>query len=175
VQPAPKLTHGHLTLRLLEERDIGELERGIRDSEIVRWWGAYQGTASELFAKKIREWHEGSLVPLAITDEGRFAGHIFLDLRADQVAVVAYWLLPEARGNGLVTRSLGLLTEWAFDTLGSARIEFWIEPGNAASEATADRAGFTFEGCLRQAGLRDGRRFDKLIYSLLPGDRDRVS
>ena len=63
-----------------------------------------------------------------------------------------------------------MLARWAFDTLGTARIELWIESGNESSRRVAQRAGFIYEGTLRSGGFRDGRRFDKELFSLLPAD-----
>lgn len=39
---------------------------------------------------------------------------------------------------------------WALKDLGIARVELFIEPDNAASIRTAERAGFVREGLLRR-------------------------
>lgn len=155
---------------MLEEVDLDGIERGIQDAETVLWWGEYRGSARDLYEKKMREWRAGTLVPLAVLDGESFAGHIFLELRDDDIAVISFWLVPEARGRGLATRSVQLLTRWTFARLGAARIELWIEPGNERSRGVAERAGFIREGLLRSAGVRDGRRFDKEVFSLLVDD-----
>ena len=170
MRAAPDLRDGELRLRLLAEGDVDGIERGIRDPDVVRWFGP-RGTALDVFEQKLREWREGTIVPLAVLEDGSFAGHIFLELLPEQdAALISYWLLPDARGRGLATRAVRMLTQWAFDVLGTARIELWLERGNDASRRVADRSGFTYEGTLRSAGLRDGRRFDKQVFSLLPGD-----
>ena len=168
--PAPDLVEDGLRLRLLNATDLDGIERGIRDEEIVRWWGEFQQTPRDLLDKKLREWNEDSLVPLAIIESGQFAGHVFLDLHEDDIAHVAYWLLPDARGRGNATRAVRILARWALDTLDTARIELWIERGNETSRRVAERAGFIYEGTLRSGGLRDGKRFDKELFSLLRAD-----
>lgn len=156
-------------MRLLSENDIGDLERAVRDPEIARWFPSRR-SGRELFESKMREWQDGTLVPLAILDQGSFVGHIFLELLPDEVALVAYWLLPEGRGRGCVTRALKLVSGWAFHSLGIARLELWVIPANHRSRAVAERAGYVYEGTQRSAGVHEGQRFDKEIFSLIPAD-----
>ena len=42
--------------------------------------------------------------------------------------------------------------------------------GNTASERVLKRAGFTREGVVRSLPVPDGRRVDKTLFSLLPGE-----
>ena len=41
---------------------------------------------------------------------------------------LGYWLAPRARGRGVTTRAVLLLSRWAFDSLPVERIEITIEP-----------------------------------------------
>jgi RimJ/RimL family protein N-acetyltransferase len=43
-------------------------------------------------------------------------------------------------------------------------------PADAASERVLARAGFAREGIVRSMPKPDGRRIDKTLYSLLPGE-----
>ena len=71
------------------------------------------------------------------------------------VAQFGYWLAAGARGRGFATRAARLTTGWLFE-LGAARVFLTIQSGNAPSAAVARRAGFTFEGTLRAAGVWQG-------------------
>ena len=62
-----------------------------------------------------------------------------------------------------------LLSVHAF-TLGIQRVAAYVNVGNAASERVAERAGFTREGIVRSMPKPDGRRVDKTLFSLLPGE-----
>jgi RimJ/RimL family protein N-acetyltransferase len=44
-------------------------------------------------------------------------------------------------------------------------------PGNAATQALAERAGFTREGVLRSYTLEQGRFVDNIVFSRLSGER----
>jgi RimJ/RimL family protein N-acetyltransferase len=83
---------------------------------------------------------------------------------------IGYFLAPEARGRGVMTRAVRMLTEWAFDNLPVDRLEITTEPANAASRAVAERAGYTFEGVLRSHTMIKGTRRDMAMYSLLRGE-----
>ncbi len=85
------------------------------------------------------------------------------------VIEIGYWLLPSARGRGIATKVARALAEYAF-TLGIHRVAAYVEVGNVQSERVLERAGFTREGVIRSMPKSDGRRVDKTIFSLLPGE-----
>ncbi|MFP4636098.1 MAG: GNAT family N-acetyltransferase [Nitriliruptoraceae bacterium] len=87
-------------------------------------------------------------------------------LRAQEgVAGVGYWLVPEARGKGLATHAVALLTEWGLQQADLARVEAWVEPGNQASIEVLSRCGFEHEGRLRSFLSFPTRRADALVFS----------
>jgi GrpB-like predicted nucleotidyltransferase (UPF0157 family) len=81
---------------------------------------------------------------------------------------VGYYLAAEARGRGLATRALKLLSRWGIEELGLARIEVLAHPDNVGSQRVALRVGFQREGLLRSYRDRKGERDDLLMFSLLP-------
>ncbi len=91
------------------------------------------------------------------------------DWSSTDVAQFGYWLTPSARGRGLATRAVTLMTGWLFE-LGAARVFLTIESDNAASAAVARRAGFTYEGTLRAYGVWQGQRKDVDVFAALPDE-----
>jgi RimJ/RimL family protein N-acetyltransferase len=85
-------------------------------------------------------------------------------------AAVGYWLVARARGRGVATHAVRLITRWAFEQLGIARLELTCGPDNHASERVAQRCGFTREGVLRSHMPFKGERRDTVVFSLLPSD-----
>jgi RimJ/RimL family protein N-acetyltransferase len=91
--------------------------------------------------------------------------------------MIGYGMLPKFRGRGLMTRAVGLLTGWAFEAVGLARIVAGTAPDNLGSQAVLQRAGFT-----REAYEHDrlpgpnGTRVDNVQWVLLrptpPGQVD---
>jgi len=83
---------------------------------------------------------------------------------------IGYWLDSEEEGQGIVTRACRTLIEYAFQELGMNRIEIRCSAENFRSAAVAERLGFTKEGTLRQAELRNGKLHDFCIFGLLADD-----
>lgn len=123
-----------------------------------------------------QRWAEGTSATFAICDgAGVCMGHVFVNLNDARRGSVGYWLLPEARGKGLATRAVRLISRWALRDLGLARLGLSTEPANDASQRVAERSGFKREGILRSFSEIDGRRIDCIIFSLLPKDVDLTS
>jgi RimJ/RimL family protein N-acetyltransferase len=104
--------------------------------------------------------------------DGRLLGSIGLRWNEEHdVAEVGYWLRNDARGRGLTTCALVLVTRIALEE-GAARVQLRAAIGNDASRRVAEKAGFRLEGVLRSAhwNPRQQRRVDWAMYSLLPDD-----
>ena len=82
---------------------------------------------------------------------------------------IGYFVLPQARGRGVAIAIARLLAEHAF-SLSIERVAAYVNVGNTASERVLERAGFTREGVVRSLPVPDGRRVDKTLFSLLPGE-----
>jgi RimJ/RimL family protein N-acetyltransferase len=86
-----------------------------------------------------------------------------------QIVELGYFVLTAARRRGFATTIARTLAEHAF-SLGVERVAAYVNVDNVASERVLDRAGFTREGVVRSMPKPDGRRVDKTLFSLLPGD-----
>ena len=86
-----------------------------------------------------------------------------------KIVEIGYFVFPPARGRGVATTIARMLAEHAF-SLGIERVAAYVNVGNAASERVVERAGFTREGVVRSMPKPDGRRVDKTLFSLLPGE-----
>lgn len=91
------------------------------------------------------------------------------DWSSTDVVQFGYWLAAAARGRGLATRAVTLMTGWLFE-MGAARAFLMIQSENAASADVARRAGFVHEGTLRSFGVWQGQRKDVDVFAALPGD-----
>ena len=96
-------------------------------------------------------------------------GIVHLD-REERRCELGYWVAREARGRGVATRAVRMLSAWAFENLPTDLIEIHAEPDNAASRRVAERVGFRFEGVLRSYFVNKGVRRDAASYSLLRGE-----
>ncbi len=87
-----------------------------------------------------------------------------------RVTQIGFAVRPDARGFGLACEAVdalavALLLEHAFQ-----RIELRIAPGNLAGRRVAEKAGFVYEGLLRNAGYVHGGRVDLEVWSLVAAD-----
>jgi len=62
---------------------------------------------------------------------------------------IGYWLSKEHASKGLTTEALRILEYEAFENLGINRIQIKCDVGNKASARVAEKAGYVFEGELR--------------------------
>lgn len=84
---------------------------------------------------------------------------------------IGYWLLPEYRGKGLITKAVRYLCEWAFFEKDFNRIQIRCAVGNQPSNAIPQRLGFTLEGTERDGELLiSGEYVDINVYSILKND-----
>lgn len=80
---------------------------------------------------------------------------------------IGFWTHPDARGRGLMTRALGVLTRHAVEDPGVARVTAYAAVGNAASRHVIEANGFRQYGVARLgAQVRDGRA-DLALYDVL--------
>ena len=128
------------------------------------------GFAAYWLARYEEGWCDGSRAGFAIeTHDGEFLGlGMFVRIEPEgRQGEIGYVVDPAARGRGVATRTLQLLTDWGFSQLGMKRIELWIDTTNSGSERVAERAGYVLEGVLRSVWFKEEIRRDFGIWSRL--------
>lgn len=81
---------------------------------------------------------------------------------------------PRMKRTLMSTEAHWLLLSAAF-AAGYRRVEWKCDSLNAASRAAAQRLGFTWEGCFRQAMVRNGRNRDTDWFSMLDSEWPRIN
>ena len=135
---ADRLEGGDFVLRHAREDDLPLLVELVDDEMRVRL------TMPELVGAALSRQmvlHGGALLIVdAATDLP--LGGIRLFLHGDAVEF-GYWLAADARGRGLATRALELVSAAVVSRLRPSRLELRTTIGNGPSERVAERAGFT--------------------------------
>jgi RimJ/RimL family protein N-acetyltransferase len=131
-------------------------------------------------ADSYRQWAEEAAAspdPLfhAIIDArtGRAAGvasYLRIDPAAGAIEVGHIALSPSLQRTAAATEAMYLMACRAFDELFYRRYEWKCDDLNAGSRAAAERLGFTYEGCFRQATVYKRRNRDTAWYAIV--DRD---
>lgn len=106
----------------------------------------------------------------AIEVDGRAAGSIGIFLQNDvceKSAELGYWLSEAYWGRGITSRAVRMICREAFAAFDIIRI--FAEPFdyNAGSRGVLEKAGFTYEGTMRNGIYKNGRVHSYCMYSLL--------
>lgn len=175
--PKPELRSDKVHLRKWSSEDLRCVEAASTDPEIPRGTTVPAKYSEEEGRAWIeRQWSRqttGQGLSMAIadpqTDEAQ--GLVYLGLRRiEGHCELGYWLIPGARGQGLGTAAISLVSRWVLRDTEIYRLVAYVEPHNLASCALLRKCGFTEEGLLRSYLRFDDGVFDALSFSMLTTD-----
>ena len=106
----------------------------------------------------------------AIVIDGQAAGDIGIfvkDYVYEKSAELGYWLAESYWRKGIMTKAVQTICKEAFETFDIVRI--FAEPyaDNAGSRGVLEKAGFTYEGTMRNGVYKNGEIHSYCMYSLL--------
>jgi RimJ/RimL family protein N-acetyltransferase len=176
--PVEGICDGSIRIRLRADSDEAAMIAALQDPEIPRWTrvpAPYdESTAAEWAVESRRQQESGEGLHLIIADAetDRLMGSIGIhDIdRLEGRCNIGYYLAREARGRGLMTRAVRMVSRWSFENLPVERIEIPVIAENTASRRVAEHAGYAFESILRSHTVIKGSRRDIAMYSLLRGE-----
>jgi ribosomal-protein-alanine N-acetyltransferase len=171
--PDLALTDGAVVLRRWRLTDAEWYANAARDPEVQR----FTTESRTLTAADVQA------AILALADQPNSAGFVIcqattgqrlgnIALRHDaSVGDVSYWVAAPARGRGVASRALRLLSEWAFATLELSVIRLWTRADNAASRRVAERAGYRRAPEVDQRRTVKGQVWNTIGYCRAAPDR----
>jgi RimJ/RimL family protein N-acetyltransferase len=164
-----------IELELMSAEHLPAVESMLDDPDVVRFTRiplpAPPGFAEAWLARYEEARRDGTREAFAIVDDGEFLG-VALAAAIEQEArqcELGYMVAPAARGRGVATEALRLLTDWVFG-LGMLRAELHISVDNVASKRVAERNRYRLDGVLRSLWFKGDLREDTEIWSRLPSD-----
>lgn len=80
-------------------------------------------------------------------------------------ATVGYWLGEQFWGRGIMTEVVTAVTDFCFASFPLRRISAEVFSNNPASARVLEKAGFNFEGRLKNHVFKDGKLLDTLLYA----------
>lgn len=86
---------------------------------------------------------------------------------ANKKTSIAYWLIEEYQGKGIMTDALKAVIDYVFNELKLNRIEITVAVENTRSSALPKKLGFTLEGIAREGGWLYDHFVNLEVYSLL--------
>lgn len=156
----------------LVDTHVPALRETMRDPEVLRFTRTPDPMPEGWLAAWLSRFDGHGRVAWAVVDEAdRFVGYAMTGPvdREELEVELGYAVSPWARGTGVATETLRLMTRWAMDE-GMQRVTALISVDNPASSRVAEKAGYHFEGVLRSMYVLDGRRGDLQSWSILPGE-----
>lgn len=113
---------------------------------------------------------QNPLVNFAITIDDKVIGGIGLEPRQDvyrKTAIIGYWLSEELWGQGIMPEAVKLITGYAFSQLDFIRVQASVYSKNPASMRVLEKAGFTKEGVMRNAVVKNGQVMDEHLFAII--------
>jgi len=170
----PTLTGTLVTLRELRTSDAPSLFIAMASDEVTRFISpppaSIQGF-EKFIAWTHRQRAAGLDASFAIVPRGSDTVVGLFQIRAlERRFATAEWgfaLTPEFWGTGFFSDGSRLAIEFAFDTLGTYRIEARASVANARGNAALGKLGASREGILRRSFLRRGEHHDQALWSIL--------
>ena len=179
-----------ITLRPISPADAHNVFLGVQDPEIPRFTSIpsiypIESALSFTGARERRRFHDKSEIVFVIEDtsltsfkdsndggsnsRGNFAGVISLhtiDL-GTQKAEVGYWLAKEARGFGICTKAIEMITDYGLFTIGFQRILAKVNTENMASKKALLNAGYTqCNSKVEEVTNKDGLPIELALYEV---------
>lgn len=153
-------------------RDAASLAKHANDFEI--WLNLrdafphpYSLANGESWIKRIRD--EDPRVTFIIEADGEAAGVIGLRRNPDVErcsAEIGYWVGRVFWGRGIVTAAVRAVSRYGLESLGLERVYALPFARNAASCRVLEKAGFTQEGVLRKAAIKNGEVLDEAMFAI---------
>lgn len=172
-----ELTDGVVLLRTPGPEDVDRIAEICQDPDVQEWTtvpSPYRREDAEGFVGGYVHdgWAKGTACTWAVRDaaDDTLVGMVGLVMEGTGSAEIGYWLAPDRRGQGFMSRSVDLVVGAAFGRLGLVRLSWRAFVGNGPSRRVAERAGFRVEGELRGGGVQRGVRRDEWVGTLLRDD-----
>jgi ribosomal-protein-alanine N-acetyltransferase len=162
-------------LRAFRASDVVRIVEACADPDTSYWLAStpqpYQRGSALAYLESIAELAaqgEGVAWCIADAQDDRCLGSISLDGLGGYAnrGEIGYWVHPDARGRGVVSEAVRLVTQYAQNSGLVTSVLIRCAKGNAASRRVAERAGYRMVGIQPASEpLRDGRLADLVLYS----------
>ncbi|MCM3548642.1 ribosomal-protein-serine acetyltransferase [Niallia circulans] len=169
----------HVYLKVLDLQDAPAIFALIQNSKAhLRPWMPWADATNKLedteafIRTSMQDFGSNSGLHAGIWHKGQAAGVIGFHQFdwTNKTATIGYWLGEAFCGKGLMTKAGHALLKLAFDYYHLERVELRAATENKASQAVAERLGFTKEGVIRHAEVVGGARHDHVVYGLLKNE-----
>lgn len=170
----PTLTTERLVLQQIVPVDQAFIFEGLSHPEVIRYYGVsfHSFTDTQVQMEWYQKnWLEGTGIAWKIIDKTTLENvgviTVYLYKPEHSKAEVGFWLLPAYWNKGFALEALqSVIRYWQLEKQ-LHRLEAFVETGNMASTKLLEKAGFAYEGTMRDCELKNGKYISLLVYALI--------
>lgn len=171
----PVLKTERFILRKLDENDAEEVFAYFSDDEVTRYYDLESFTDIRQAIDVINRWsarfleNEGFRWGIAVKETNKIIGSCGYHNWAKEhnKAEIGFEIDRSYWKKGVMTEVLMPILGFGFSQMDLNRIEAFYDPANIASKSCLEKAGFIFEGIMRQAAFEKGVFCDAAVCSIL--------
>lgn len=174
----PLLETDRFILRKIEQADAQEIYDYFSKDEVTKYYDLDSFTDIQQAIELIERWesrfneNQGIRWGIAKKEDNVLIGSCGYHSWAKEhfKAEIGYEVAPQHWRKGVMTEVLPPVLAYGFQQMQLHRIEAFYDPANTASKRSLEKAGFRFEGLLRECFFEKGQFVDAEICSLLSKD-----
>lgn len=163
-------------LKEIQDNDIKNIHRGLSNPRITEFYDVHFSTLEETeeqmkWYRSLKE-NEVGIWWSIYNKDNEFCGAAgFNDLdKKHKKAEIGLWLLEEFWGQGILKEVMPKLFEQGFQNLKLNRIEGYVVSNNFKCKKALEKINFTYEGTIREAEIKDGKKISVDLYSILKSE-----
>lgn len=167
------LKNNNICLRPISETDIDQLVRNANNKNVADglrdyFPHPYDRNDAREYIEMISNLELLSNFAIVVDDE--FAGMIGFVPQTDvyrYTGELGYWIGEDYWGKGIVTKSLIMLINYAFDDLNYKKLIACVFGYNSGSMRVLEKAGFEREGVIKDQVFKHGKFYDEVRFGLI--------
>ena len=170
----PTLITKHLFLQQVMPEDKQFIFEGLSHPQVIPFYGArydsFEATKAQMdWYEKIYAEETGISWKIVDRDTAEKLGDISIYLYKSEhkKAEIGFWLLPQYWNRGFASEAMRVVVDYCRNERGIHRLEAFVEEGNNASKRVLEKAGFDYEGKMKDCEIKNGKFINLLVYALL--------
>ena len=170
----PKLKTDRILLRKITESDLENIYNGLSNPDVIKYYGvsfnSLESTNEQMtWFAELEKNLTGIWWAICSNDNRTFygAGGLNNVSKEHKKAEIGLWLLPDFWGQGIMTETMPLICDYAFDRVGLHRIEGFVESKNQNCKKAMAKLDFQYEGTMKDCEMKNGKFISLDIYAKL--------
>ena len=153
-------------LRKLKLTDKNDYIKNINDADVLKLMGGEYPYNPEKFDKLFTS---KNFISFAIEINNEVVGEVGLTILErkiqNHIGVIGYWLAKRYWGDGIITKAIKCVCDYAFKEIKLKKITAEVFTENIASVRVLEKNNFICEGILKKHAFKNNKFYDIAYYS----------